>query len=73
MRIWELSNGLLTPLNEEEDELMDKMIKDEGIKLTEREELVAQDLVRKDILVREDIDNENCVFRVNYVIDVWRD
>ncbi len=72
MKLWELANGILTPLSEEENDLLEKFLKDEGCELNEREEIVAQKLVSKAVLIRED--KEDCdKFRVNYRVDVWRD
>lgn len=72
MKLWELANGILTPLSEEENDLLEKFLEDEDCELTEREEIVAQRLVSKAVLIRED--KEDCdKFRVNYQVDVWRD
>ena len=72
MKLWELANGILTPLSEEENDLLEKFLEDENCELNEREEIVAQKLVSKAVLIRED--KEDCdKFRVNYRVDVWRD
>ncbi|KKM02132.1 hypothetical protein LCGC14_1787510 [marine sediment metagenome] len=72
MKLWELANGILTPLSEEENDLLEKFLEDENCELNEREEIVAQKLVSKSVLIRED--KEDCdKFRVNYRVDVWRD
>jgi len=72
MKLWELANGILTPLSEEENDLLEKFLEDEDCELNEREEIVAQKLVSKAVLIRED--KEDCdKFRVNYRVDVWRD
>lgn len=72
MKLWELANGILTPLSEEENDLLEKFLKDADCTLTEREEIIAQKLVSKAVLIRED--KEDCdKFRVNYKVDVWRD
>jgi len=72
MKLWELANGILTPLSEEENDLLEKFLEDENCELTERDEIVAQKLVSKSVLIRED--KEDCEkFRVNYKVDVWRD
>lgn len=72
MKLWELANGILTPLSEEENDLLEKFLEDEDCELNEREEIVAQKLVSKFVLIRED--KEDCdKFRVNYRVDVWRD
>lgn len=72
MKLWELANGILTPLSEEENDLLEKFLEDEDCELNEREEIIAQKLVSKAVLIRED--KEDCdKFRVNYRVDVWRD
>jgi len=72
MKLWELANGILTPLSEEENDLLEKFLEDGDCDLNEREEIVAQKLVSKAVLIRED--KEDCdKFRVNYSVDVWRD
>lgn len=72
MKLWELANGILTPLSEEENDLLEKFLEDEDCELNEREEIVAQKLVSRAVLIRED--KEDCdKFRVNYRVDVWRD
>lgn len=72
MKLWELANGILTPLSEEENDLLEKFLEDEDCELNEREEIVAQKLVSRAVLIRED--KEGCdKFRVNYRVDVWRD
>ena len=72
MKIWELSTGLLTILSEEENTLLQKIIKEGNGPLTEREEVVAHRLVQKDILVREDEDGCE-TYKVNWNKDLWRD
>lgn len=72
MRFWELNGGLYTVLTEEEDDLVVELIKNENYQLSEREEIIAQNLVHKDVLIREDHDNGQ-TFKVNYKKDVWRD
>lgn len=72
MKLWELANGLITPLNNEEDELLHKMMEDDDISLDEREEMIAQHLTQKGILIREETD-ETYIFKVNYRVDTWRD
>lgn len=72
MKIWELANGLQTPLTEEENDLLLIMIEDETQELDEREEIIAQSLVSKSILTRVDEDDDYS-FKVNYQIDSWRD
>ena len=72
MKVWELAAGILTPLNNEEDELLNKMMEDDTVMLSEREELVAQQLLQKGALIREETE-ESYIFRVNYKVDTWRD
>ena len=72
MKLWELANGILTPLSEEENDLLEKFLEDENCELTERDEIVAQKLVSKFVLIREDKEDGE-KFRVNYKVDVWRD
>ena len=72
MKLWELANGILTPLSEEENDLLEKFLEDENCELTERDEIVAQKLVSKFVLIREDREGGE-KFRVNYKVDVWRD
>lgn len=72
MKLWELASGLLTPLSNEEDELLNKMMDDESTLLNEREEVVAQHLLQKGALIREETE-DSYIFRVNYRVDTWRD
>jgi len=72
MKLWELATGLLTPLNNEEDELLNKLLADDSVKLTEREEMVAQLLTQKGALIREE-NEDSYIFRVNHKVDTWRD
>lgn len=72
MKLWELAHGLLTPLTNEEDALLNKMMEDENSVLDEREEVVAQHLLQKGALIREETE-ESYIFRVNYRVDTWRD
>ena len=71
MKIWELSNGIDVPITEEESKLVDKFFEENTPSLTEREEIVAQMLVRKDILIKND--EFTPTYRLNYMADVWRD
>lgn len=73
MKIWELASGLYTPLSEEENDLLQRFIVSEDIQLSEREEQVAMHLVSRDVLIREEHEENEDRFRVNYKIDVWRD
>ena len=72
MRIWELASGLLTPLTNEENTLLNKIIDDDKVILSEREEIVAQNLVQKGALNRDET-NDSYIFKVNYKVDTWRD
>lgn len=72
MKIWELSCGLQVLLSEEENQLLDNFLKDDNYDLSEREKMVAQQLVNKDILIRENDDDQE-YYHVNYKNDVWRD
>ena len=72
MKLWELAPGLLTPLNNEEDDLLNKMLADDSVSLTEREEMVAQTLTQKGALIREETE-DTYIFRVNLRVDTWRD
>lgn len=72
MKMWELANGLQTPLTEEENDLLIILIEDDTQALDAREKIVAQSLVSKNILNRVDEDDDYS-FNVNYQIDSWRD
>lgn len=72
MKLWELAPGLLTPLNNEEDELLNKLLVDDSVALTEREEMVAQVLTQKGALIREETE-DTYIFKVNHRVDTWRD
>ena len=72
MKIWELAHGLLTPLTNEEDELLNMMMDNETVVLNEREEVVAQNLLQKGALIREET-GDSYIFKVNYYVDTWRD
>lgn len=69
--MWELSSGVNVPITEEESVLVDKFLDEVSPTLTEREEVVAQNLVRKDVLLKDD--NLEQVYRLNYLADIWRD
>lgn len=59
MKFIEIANNLQIPINNEEDELLKKFRQEELIyksKLTDRERVVANHLVMKDVLIRK---NEN--------------
>jgi len=72
MKLWELATGILTHLTEEEDELLNKFIKNEKYRLSEREEVIAHRLVQKDVLTRIDGEEQD-TYKINYRTDVWRD
>lgn len=72
MKLWELATGLITPLTNEEDELLNKLMEDDSVVLDEREEIVAQHLLQKGALTREETE-DSYIFRVNYRVDTWRD
>jgi len=72
MKLWELAHGLMISLTNEEDELLNKMMEDDKVVLSEREEVVAQHLTQKSVFIREETD-EKYIFTVNYRIDTWRD
>jgi len=72
MKMWELAHGLLTPLTNEEDELLNVMMDNETVVLNEREEVVAQNLLQKGALIREET-GDSYIFKVNYYVDTWRD
>jgi len=72
MKMWEMAAGLLVALTNEEDELLNKIMEDDNIVLSEREEVVAEHLSRKDVLIREET-GDQYIFKVNYKIDAWRD
>jgi len=75
MKIWELASGIRIPLMMEEYTLIDKLLKKSDLPLSERQKVIAQNLVKKGILIKEESDNEldECIFRINYRVDVWRD
>lgn len=72
MKMWELATGLMTSLTNEEDDLLLKLMDDEKVILSERESIVAQNLLQKNALVRHESDG-SFIFRVNYAVDSWRD
>ena len=72
MRVWELSTGILTPLTNEENDLLNKMMEDEKTVLSDREEILAQSLLQKGALIREETE-ETYIFKVKYKTDTWRD
>lgn len=72
MKIWELASGINIMLSEEENDLLEGLIKNSKKKLDEREEIVAQTLVSKGVFNKID-ENDDVSFLVNYRADVWRD
>lgn len=73
MKIWELASGVRIPLVMEEYDLVEKLMKDADCKLSERQEVIAQNLTNKGILIKEEHDDGECEYQINYRIDVWRD
>ena len=72
MKMWELATGLMTPLTNEEDDLLLKLIDNEKVKLSEREEMIAQQLTQKNALIREETET-SYIFKVNFSVDLWKD
>lgn len=72
MKVWELASGIMTPLTNEEDDLLLKLIVDEKVKLSEREEIVAQQLTQKNALIREETET-SYIFKVNFSAELWKD
>lgn len=72
MRIWELTSGILTHLSEEESSLMDRYQEETEPNLSDREKIVAQDLVHKNVLMKEEILGKE-IFKAMPINDVWRD
>lgn len=78
MKIWELASGIKVPMTEEEAVLVERFLDEKTPSLNEREQMVAQYLTQKDILIKEekeDIDDipQDCCYQMNWRIDVWRD
>ena len=72
MKIWELASGINIMLSEEENDLLEGLIKNSKKKLDDGEEIVAQTLVSKGVFNKID-ENDDVSFLVNYRADVWRD
>jgi len=73
MKMWELASGVRIPLVMEEQDLVEKLLKDADCVLSERQEIIAQTLTNKGILVKEEHDDGECDYQINYHVDVWRD
>ena len=73
MKVWELASGIRIPLCNEEQELVEKLLEDDDYILSEREIVIAQTLANKDILIKEELENGESNFGINYHVDVWRD
>lgn len=72
MKVWELASGIKIPLSIEEQELVEKLLENNDIVLSERQKVVAQNLTNKDILIKEEFDNNDVNYRINYHVDIWR-
>ena len=72
MKMWELASGLMTSITNEEDELLLKIMDDDKVVLSEREDIIANNLLHKNVLIRQETDS-SYIFKVNYAIDSWRD
>ena len=70
MRIWELASGINVVMTEEESKLLNRFLKETKPTLNEREEVVAQHLVQKDVLVRAEKTGQ---LKINSADDLWRD
>lgn len=74
MKIWELTTGIYVNLTEEENMLVNKLLKDEKSYMNERERFIAQHLVNKDVFIKQETDgDQEDRFAVNYGMDIWRD
>ncbi len=78
MKIWELASGVKIPMTIEESALVDRFMEEKNPSLDEREQMVAQYLAQKDILIKEEQEDNNdipqdCQFQMNWHVDVWRD
>ncbi len=73
MKVWELASGIRIPLAMEEHDLVEKLMNDEDCILSERQEVIAQTLTNKGILIKEEQDDGECEYKINYHVDVWRD
>lgn len=72
MKIWELASGINIMLSEEENDLLEQLITNDMYQLNEREDVIAQKMVSKNVLNRIDFEN-SIKYMVNYKKDVWRD
>lgn len=73
MKVWELASGIKIPLSIEEQDLVEKLLEDNELVLSERQKIIAQLLSNKDILIKEDLGDGNNNYSINYHVDVWRD
>ena len=73
MKVWELASGVKIPLSIEEQDLVEKLLENNDLVLSERQKIVAQTLANKDILTKEDLDSGDSEYQINYHVDVWRD
>ena len=73
MKVWELASGIKIPLSIEEQDLVEKLLENNDLVLSERQKIVAQNLANKDILTKEDLDSGDSEYQINYHVDVWRD
>jgi len=73
MKMWELASGVRIPLSGEEQDLVEKLLENDDLVLSERQKVVAQYLANKDILTKEDRADGDNDYRINYHVDVWRD
>lgn len=73
MKVWELASGVQIPLSSEERDLVERLMENADSVLSEREKVVAQILANKDILEKEDLEDGDSKYGINYRVDVWRD
>ncbi len=73
MKVWELASGVQIPLSSEEQSLVERLMENADSVLSEREKVIAQTLANKDILEKEDLEDGNSKYGINYHVDVWRD
>lgn len=76
MNIHELYNGFRVIITNEEKELLDKIKNSDSYyykkHLDDRERIIANSLVEKDVLIRE-IDDEQVYYKINKPESLWRD
>lgn len=72
MKIWELVSGIRIPMTAEEHSLVEELKKDSKYELSERQQVIAQTLTNKGILIKEEQDGSSN-YRINYRDDIWRD